>query len=47
VTDALEDFVRIFARERGLATPNIRRQGFLSFPKMSCNNSEAASATFD
>src|SRR5216684_7914029 len=29
-----------------LATPYTRRQGFLSFPKTSCNNSEAASATF-
>src|SRR5262245_61792275 len=29
-----------------LATPYTRRQGFLSFPKTSCSNSEAASATF-
>src|SRR5262249_30078418 len=28
-----------------LATPYTRRQGLLSFPKMSCSNSEAASAT--
>src|SRR2546421_963672 len=29
-----------------LATPYTKRQGFLSFPKTSCSNSEAASATF-
>src|SRR5215471_1852708 len=29
-----------------LATPYTRRQGFLSLPKTSCSNSEAASATF-
>src|SRR6476660_9045328 len=29
-----------------LATPYTRRQGLLSFPKTSLNNSEAASATF-
>src|SRR5207302_3985029 len=29
-----------------LATPYTKRQGFLSFPKTSCSNSEAPSATF-
>lgn len=29
-----------------LATPYTKRQGLLSFPKTSCSNSEAASATF-
>src|SRR4029077_17504757 len=29
-----------------LATPNTIRQGFLSFPKTSCSNSEAPSAIF-
>ncbi len=29
-----------------LATPYTSRQGFLSFPKTSCSNSEAPSATF-
>jgi len=30
-----------------LATPHTKQPGFRSFPKTSCNNSEAPSATFD
>jgi hypothetical protein len=40
------DFQFDRSAEWKLATPYTKRQGLFSFPKTSCRNSEAASATF-